>query len=942
MSTSLDLGGGLMPSAQLESLLSQMVQGDPEQIRQAEEALTPALSTPAFMLDLLTRLTQSQAAHVRQLAAVLLRRRIGSHWRKLGAANTNRIKATLLQVLATEPEGAVVRSVAALCASAARHAMSKGGWPELLSCVLEGSRSPTTAHRLVAMTLIASLLESDEVTEHLRPHFVLLKDLLAAALQDAQLDVARGALKALSAWTPALGTEQDAASLLRPLVPLVLGLGARALGESDSLGDDETITLDGAVQPAQVCSSGGIGAPDDDDDDESKVYKMAAQVHVMPLLLELVATHAPSPDPARRRAVLLILAVTAAGCAEAFAKELPRLMPVVYAGCEAPEPQVREAACLAIGLFAQSLHPEILEHYERVLADARGEVQGRACYAIEAFCEHLGSDIQPFLAPLLERLTTLLQHTAERPTQERCVSAIAAVAVGAKKAFADYFDPVYALMRHLLGQTASEMLPLRARAMECVGLMCLAVGRDRCSHVLQEVAELLGEEAAPLVPPLLPFLVKAVEQEEVTEFSEHEQARILAKLGPDPDGDGDELLDDDDDDEEDEEGEEGGDGPGIHTAMLDEKAAAIHCLGACAAYGGASFAPHIEAVMGPLLGCADHFHEDIILYYIILYYIIALPPRQGVRRRGAASAVGALALLEQRHSCQEAAQDLSEGGGVDEEEDHDEAVWEAVSELLTTLPKALGERWTPHLERLLPALLPYLREAHPLSDHALAIGILAEGLNHVEASGRHHLPTILPHAARCASAPDPTCRQNGVFCLGVLGAHGGEAALAQMQPILSELQQRLSAQEEDEAVVRDNAVGALSRIALSFGAALPLDAVLRAIADRLPLTEDEGENAPALRCLMQLLHAEETRAVAAPHMPALLKAIGHLLAGGGDGSPAADAGPRPCPLDAECEAEVRSFLVWAAGQSPQEMQALVMDLPRGREQVLAVLQAHQG
>ena len=36
---------------------------------------------------------------------------------------------------------------------------------------------------------------------------------------------------------------QDAASLLRPLVPLVLGLGARALGESDSLGDDETITL---------------------------------------------------------------------------------------------------------------------------------------------------------------------------------------------------------------------------------------------------------------------------------------------------------------------------------------------------------------------------------------------------------------------------------------------------------------------------------------------------------------------------------------------------------------------------------------------------------------------------------------------------------------------------------------------------------------------------
>ena len=104
--------------------------------------------------------------------------------------------------------------------------------------------------------------------------------------------------------------------------------------------------------------------------------------------------------------------------------------------------------------------------------------------------------------PSPQRLTTLLQHTAERPTQERCVSAIAAVAVGAKKAFADYFDPVYALMRHLLGQTASEMLPLRARAMECVGLMCLAVGRDRCSHVLQEVVH-VAMAGLPLDAPEL-------------------------------------------------------------------------------------------------------------------------------------------------------------------------------------------------------------------------------------------------------------------------------------------------------------------------------------------------------------------------------------------------------------------------------------------------------
>jgi len=220
-STAFDLGGGVMPTAQLEGLLSQMVQGDSEQIRQAEEALTAALGTPAFMLDMLTRLTQSPASHVRQLAAVLLRRRIGGHWRKLGAANNTRIKAALLHVLATEPEQPVVRSVAALSATVARHAMAKGGWPELLSFVLDGSRSAMPAHRLVAMVLVASLLESDDVVEKLRPHYELLKNLLSTALQDTEsAAVARGALKALAAWAPSLAGEDDSA-MLRPLVPQV-------------------------------------------------------------------------------------------------------------------------------------------------------------------------------------------------------------------------------------------------------------------------------------------------------------------------------------------------------------------------------------------------------------------------------------------------------------------------------------------------------------------------------------------------------------------------------------------------------------------------------------------------------------------------------------------------------------------------------------------------
>mmetsp|Transcript_13933 Transcript_13933/g.45649 ORF Transcript_13933/g.45649 Transcript_13933/m.45649 type:complete len:524 (+) Transcript_13933:2562-4133(+) len=456
------------------------------------------------------------------------------------------------------------------------------------------------------------------------------------------------------------------------------------------------------------------------------------------------------------------------------------------------------------------------------------------------------------------------------------------------------------------------------------------------------------------------------------------------------------------DHDEDEDDDDDGGLPGVHTALLDEKAAAVHCVGACAAYGGAAFAPHIECVMGPLLGCADHFHSDVrgalarTLSHLLKACVAAEPAAPWAKGEAPSSAKlgtasrwllqrswrtlistfthdddkdtvaaaaesiaevalllgppvlgnapwhpaatdtlvgGALALLEQRHACQEAMQDLAEGGGVDEEGDHDEAVWEAASEVLTALPKVLGERWGPHLDRLAPALLPYLREAHPLSDHALAIGILAEGLHHVGPAGRHLLPTVLPHALRCSAADDTTCRQNGCFCLGVLGAHGGDAALPHMQHILSALQLRLA--PEEDATVRDNAVGALSRIALAFGTALPLDSILPAIADRLPLLADEGENTPAVRCLIRLFHAQSTRAVVAPHLPRLLGAIAHLLAWEGSHSPR-------CPLDAEFEAEARGFLVWAVAESAEEMHAMVMALPEAqRVAILAAVQQGQ-
>ena len=179
-----------------------------------------------------------------------------------------------------------------------------------------------------------------------------------------------------------------------------------------------------------------------------------------------------------------------------------------------------------------------------MLNDATEKVKEKSCYALESFCENLGEDIVPFLQPLLERLTHMLQ-TSRHETQQMAISALASVALAAGSQFTPYYETVFGFMRVLLQQTGEQELLLRARALECVGLMNLAVGRTVCEPVLHEctasalaglalelpelreytygffgqLAELIGAEVVPVVPSLLPRLLETLEAEDTMSLS---------------------------------------------------------------------------------------------------------------------------------------------------------------------------------------------------------------------------------------------------------------------------------------------------------------------------------------------------------------------------------------------------------------------------------------
>ena len=133
----------------------------------------------------------------------------------------------------------------------------------------------------------------------------------------------------------------------------------------------------GIVQKLFACCAEACAAREGDDDDDETLEKGAGEAihllasnlpskHAAPHIHE--CAHAYSRDaqqPARRRAAIIGLAMAAEGCCDTFEEVLPQLLPLVYAACADDTQIVREAACIALGEFAQNLQPTIITHYQQ-------------------------------------------------------------------------------------------------------------------------------------------------------------------------------------------------------------------------------------------------------------------------------------------------------------------------------------------------------------------------------------------------------------------------------------------------------------------------------------------------------------------------------------------------------------------------------------------------
>ncbi|CAH8256820.1 unnamed protein product [Arabidopsis lyrata] len=355
---------------------------------------------------------------------------------------------------------------------------------------------------------------------------------------------------------------------------------------------------------------------------------------IVPVASEVFSGFFAASEWQKHHAALIALAQIAEGCSKVMIKNLEQVVSMVLNSFQHPHPRVRWAAINAIGQLSTDLGPVLQTKYHQSVLPAlvgamddfqNPRVQAHAASAVLNFSENCTPEIlTPYLDGVISKLLVLLQN-GKQMVQEGALTALASVADSSQELFQKYYDAVMPYLKAILvnaNDKANRML--RAKSMECISLVGMAVGKEKfmddakqvmevlmslqgsqletddptTSYMLQAWARLckcLGKDFLPYMGVVMPPLLQS------------------AQLKPDviiSSADSDADIDDEDDSIE--TITLGDKRIGIKTSVLEEKATACNMLCCYADELKEGFFPWIDQVapiLVPLL--KFYFHEEV-------------------------------------------------------------------------------------------------------------------------------------------------------------------------------------------------------------------------------------------------------------------------------------------------------------------------------------------
>jgi len=350
---------------------------------------------------------------------------------------------------------------------------------------------------------------------------------------------------------------------------------------------------------------------------------------VVPIIFAILPRLLGDADWKKRHTALMAIAIVGEGCKKYLEANLGDIIKNVIPFTQDPHPRVRWAACNAIGQMSTDFGPEFQENFHaqaipaliHCMSDKSApRVQSHAAAAIINFCEGATAEILgPYLDAMVAKLLGLLQE-GQTLVQEQTVTAIAAVADCIEGNFIKYYDAVMPYLKAILGNANSqEYRMLKGKAMECISLIGVAVGKEKFYQDAKDVMELMVKtQSAHLEPddPQVSFLLQAWARicrcmgQDFVPYLQFVMPPLLASARRSPDI----KITDADQESNLPEGWEfipiGDKRIGINTSTLEEKSTACNMLYCYASDLKEGFFPYVDEVTKLLVPLMKFYYHD--------------------------------------------------------------------------------------------------------------------------------------------------------------------------------------------------------------------------------------------------------------------------------------------------------------------------------------------
>ncbi|KAL2923922.1 Importin-5 [Bienertia sinuspersici] len=648
-----------------ETLISQLMSTNNDQRSQAESLynLCKQHQPDSLSLKLAHLLQSSPHPEARAMAAILLRKLLTRDdsflWPQLTASTQSTIKSILLACVPREEAKTISKKLCDTISELAAGILPENGWPELLPFMFQCVTSDNPKLRESALLIFAQLAQF--IGETLVPHLDTLHNVFFQCLGgNSSAEVRIAALGAtinfiqcltntsdrdrfqdllppmMQTLTEALNcgqeaTAQEALELLIDLAgteprflrrQLVDVVGAMLqIAEAESLEEgtrhlaiEFVITLAEARErapgmmrklPQFIQRLFGIlmkmlldieddpvwhsADTEDEDAGESSNYGVAQECldrlsislggnTIVPVASELLPAFLAAPEWQKHHAALICLAQIAEGCSKVMIKNLDQVLSMVLNSFQDPHARVRWAAINAIGQLSTDLGPDLqVQYHHRVLPALASAMDDFQNPRVQELFQKYYDAVMPYLKAILMNATDKSNRMLRAKSME-CISLVG-MAVGKEK-FRDDAKQVMDVLMQLQGSQMEADDPTTSYMLQAWARLCKCLGQDFLPYM------------SVVMPPLLH---SAQLKPDVTITSADSDADI-----------------DESDDESIETITLGDKRIGIKTSVLEEKATACNMLCCYADELKEGFFPWIDQVAPTLVPLLKfYFHEEV-------------------------------------------------------------------------------------------------------------------------------------------------------------------------------------------------------------------------------------------------------------------------------------------------------------------------------------------